>query len=274
MTSSRSRSDPGSRWRSCTWGRPAASGRRVDVGADHAGRPGPASGQVDAPLIRSRDADLRPGFFSKASCSSLRKRFFLGVADERLEEGHHRRPWLEVGAHARATVSSSSTSVTVDGLHEVDPLGEVPVQGADPDAGLPAMASMEAPPPSWAKPRGRRRPGARSCAGRRPAWAARRRLVAAAHRRRRSPVSPSCSWSLPVTRPRTNWLAKRRHPPYTNRRKLPLIQNTSGKVVVNALHPSAPRLGAPARRRSRRGPLRTPSVPTLRCSSSSSWPPS
>src|SRR5271168_3739677 len=50
--------------------------------------------------------------------------------------------------------------------------------------------------------------------------------------RRHEPVPPT-----PVS-PKTiskNSLAKRRHPPYTNRRKLPLTQNTSGEIGIKCL---------------------------------------
>ena len=73
-------------------------------------------------------------------------------------------------------------------------------------------------------------------------------------------VAPSSLAFLPCQ----NSLAKRRHPPYTNRRKLPLTQNTSGKIGINAPHISL-LLPRPWRPTARAGPdawrlLSNPSV--------------
>jgi hypothetical protein len=72
----------------------------------------------------------------------------LGVPYERLEEGHSRWPRLKICGDLLCSSDKIVDVGAVDGLNHADPIGEVAVP--TPTPARRAMASIDAPPPSWA----------------------------------------------------------------------------------------------------------------------------
>ena len=105
--------------------------------ADHAGVLGPgqhnAEGALNAlPRGRAQSGVLLERLVQLVQEALLARR----IADEGLEPGHERGPGLQLVAHRVGDRLELVDVVDVDRLHHVDALGEVPVQRADPDAGL------------------------------------------------------------------------------------------------------------------------------------------
>jgi hypothetical protein len=138
-------------------------------------------------------------------------------------------PRLEVGQAPLGRADQYVDVVAVDGLDDVDPLGEVAVQRSDAHPGLLGDGLHR---------------GAAALVGEHLAGRHDEVVVVAPGIRPHGPAGPflvDARFELathgPGTPPLKNVLAKRRHPPYTNRRKLPLSpQDTSGKAVVNGLN--------------------------------------